>query len=104
MVTWHPLHEWRRAHSRRMKNLTSSNSSAGEEWRILGEGLTVGLLFLSEGHFFHQLCFFILREDTLTKGCHTLLHGETIVSAPLFPHSPFSEKPILRPPRRCDNP
>ena len=33
-----------------------------------------------------------------TKGCHTFLHGEVVLLAPLFSHSPFSENPfsILR--------
>jgi hypothetical protein len=29
-----------------------------------------------------------------TKGCHTFLHGEAILLAPLFLHSPFSENPF----------
>jgi hypothetical protein len=30
-------------------------------------------------------------SEKATKGCHTFLHGEAILLAPLFPHSPFSE-------------
>ena len=29
-------------------------SSTGEEWRILGEGFTAGLMFLTRGRFFHM--------------------------------------------------
>jgi hypothetical protein len=36
--------------------------------------------------------FSILREDhKRVSVCHTFLHGETILLAPLFPHSPFSD-------------
>jgi hypothetical protein len=33
-------------------------------------------------------------SEKATKGCHTFLHGEAILLAPLFPHSPFSENPF----------
>ena len=33
-------------------------------------------------------------SEKATKGCHTFLHGETILLAPLYPHSPFSKNPI----------
>ena len=32
----------------------------------------------------------ILHSPRATKGCHNFLHGETILLAPLCPHSPFS--------------
>jgi len=35
----------------------------------------------------------ILHSPRATKGCHTFLHGEAILLAPPFPHSPLS---ILR--------
>jgi hypothetical protein len=57
-------------------------SSAGEEWRILGEVFTACLLFLTRMSPF---------SEKATKGCHTFLHGEAILLAPLFPHSPFSD-------------
>jgi hypothetical protein len=91
-------------------------SSVGEEWRILGEGFTTGLLFLTRGCFFHHwrgsmldlrwwsplrmstsLVIVILHSpfsEKATKGCHAFLHGETILLDPLFPHSPFSENPF----------
>jgi hypothetical protein len=65
-------------------------SSAGEEWRILGEGFTAGLLFLTRGRSILHSPF----SEKATKGCHTFLHGEAILFAPLFPHSPFSENPF----------
>jgi hypothetical protein len=34
--------------------------------------------------------FSILHSPRASKGCHTFLHGEAILLAPLFPHSPFS--------------
>jgi hypothetical protein len=40
---------------------------------------------------------FILHSpfsEKATKGCHTFLHGEAILLAPLFPHSSFSENPF----------
>jgi hypothetical protein len=33
-------------------------------------------------------------SEKATKGCHTFVHGEAILFAPLFPHSPFSENPF----------
>ena len=33
-------------------------------------------------------------SEKATKGCHTFLHGEAILLAPLFPHSPFSKNPF----------
>ena len=90
MVTWHHLLEWRRTHSRRMENLTSS-----PPWVKNGE--------FSEKVSPHAYCFspgvasFILHSpfsEKATKGCHTFLHGEAILLAPLFPHSPFSENPF----------
>jgi hypothetical protein len=65
-------------------------SSGGEEWAILGEVFTTCLLFLT-----WRSPFSILHppfSKKATKGCHTFLHGEAILLAPLFPHSPFSEK------------
>jgi hypothetical protein len=67
-------------------------SSAGEEWSILGEVFTACLLFLTR-----RSPFSILHppfSEKATKGCHTFLHGEAILLAPLFPHSPFSENPF----------
>jgi len=32
----------------------------------------------------------ILHFPQATKGCHTFLHGEAILLAPFFLHSPFS--------------
>jgi hypothetical protein len=65
-------------------------SSTGEEWRILGEGFTTGILSLTRGRFFLHSPF----SEQATKGCHTFIHGEAILLAPLFPHSPFSENPF----------
>jgi hypothetical protein len=67
-------------------------SSRGEEWAILGEVFTACLLFLT-----WRSPFFILHppfSEKATKGCHTFLHGEAILLAPLCPHSPFSENPF----------
>jgi hypothetical protein len=89
MVTWHPLLEWRMAHSRRIKK-PNFFTSAGEEWRIIGEVFTACLLFLTR-----RSPFSILHSPKkATKGCHTFLRGEAILLAPLFPHSPFSENPF----------
>jgi hypothetical protein len=60
-------------------------SSGGEEWAILGEVFTACLLFLTWRSPF---------SEKATKGCHTFLHGEAILLAPLIPHSPFSENPF----------
>ena len=69
-------------------------SSAGEEWRILGEGFTAGLLLFSWGRFF-QSPFSILRE-----GHKGVSHLSPQRSYPIG--SSFSSFSILRPPRRCD--
>ena len=103
MVTWHPLHEWRRAHSRRMENLTSSPPRVKNE--EFSEKVSPQSSCFSPGvtSFTASVSPF---SEKATKGCHTFLHGEAIMLAPLFSHSPFSilREPILQPPRRCDNP
>jgi hypothetical protein len=63
-----------------------------KKWAILGEVFTACLLFLT-----WRSPFSILHppfSEKITKGCHTFLHGEAILLAPLFPHSPFSENPF----------
>ena len=127
MLPWHPLLEWQRVHSRRMKNLTSSPPpvkngeflekvspqascfspgvmKAHTVLRLLHSPFSEnhkGVAHLSPwrsyptGSSFSSI--FILQEPILhsprtTKGCHTFPHGEAILLAHLFPHSPFSEK------------
>jgi hypothetical protein len=91
MVTWHPLLDWQRAQSRRMET-PNFFSSGGEEWSILGEVCTACLLFLTRKSLFSFLHPPFSKKAT--KGCHTFLHGEAILLAPSFPHSPFSENPF----------
>jgi hypothetical protein len=83
-------------------------SSAGEEWRILGESFTACLLFLTRGHegwhiltklsryrvIYQQKVIYILHSPRTRKGCHTFLLQEAILLTPFFPHSPFSENPF----------
>jgi hypothetical protein len=85
-MTWHPLLEWRRAHSRRMETLTSSpppvkNGEFSEK-------------FSSQASYFSPACLHSPFSEKATKGWHTFLHGEAILLAPLFPHSPFFENPF----------
>ena len=76
-------------------------SSAGEEWRILGEGFTTGLMFLSWGRFFHRFCFSILREGH--KGVSHLSPWRSNPIGSSFSLFSIPREPILRPRRRCDN-
>jgi hypothetical protein len=83
-------------------------SSAVEEWRILGESFTAGLLFLTLSHggwhiltklsryrvIYQQKVIYILHSPRTRKGCHTFLLREAILLTPLFPHSPFSKNPF----------
>ena len=73
-------------------------SSGGEEWAILGELLTA---FHSSHLILHSplltASHLILHSpfsEKATKGCHTFLHGEATLLAPLFPQKPFSENPF----------
>ena len=93
MVTWHPLLEWRRAHSRRMETLTSSPPRVknGE----FSEKFSPQASYFSPAGLHSP--FSTLHSpfsEKATKGCHTFLHIEAILLAPLFPHSPFSENPF----------
>jgi hypothetical protein len=130
-LMWHPLLEWRRAHSRRMENLSSSpfSSSAvknGEfsekvspqascishtrgrgtllefslhPFLTRGEELCLILPFLTRGK---ELCL-ILREGH--KGVsHLSLWRSYDPIGSSFSSLSILREPILRPPRRCDNP
>jgi hypothetical protein len=105
MVTWHPLLEWWRAHSRRMENLISSpprvkNGEFSEKISPQASCFSPGEA-RNSAWFFTAGFPFLTREgnsawfsEKATKGCHTFLYGEAILLAPLFPHSPVSENPF----------
>ena len=97
MVIWHPLLEWRRAHSRKMENLTSSplwvkNEEFSQRVSPQASCFSHGVVsFTTRG----EPCWICGGDspfcEKATKGCHAFLLGEAIMLAPHFPHSPFSE-------------
>ena len=84
------LLEWRRAHSQRMKNLTSSPPRV-KNGEFLGEGFIAGLMFLSRG--------FPRRQ-----GVSNLSPWRSYRIGSSFSSFFILRKSILWPPRRCDNP
>ena len=93
MVRWQHALEHQRVHSRRMETLTFplevKNGPFSENFSPLLTSFTPGGPF----PFFETLTSSPFSEKA-TKRCHTFLHGEAILLAPLFPHSPFSENPF----------